>query len=297
MSTPTRPTTWSTAGYPSAQLPAAAELPQTLYGSPDYQPLLNGAAINEADYSTYANVASQQTGLTGQGVTVGILSDSFNNLGGYATDVKTGDLPPNVDILQEGPTTGEDEGRGMAQNIYHIAPGAGLAFATGFGTTQQFATNVKALANTAGAKVIVDDVRTLDDPYFQPGLISQAINTVTAQGVSYFSSADNEANHGYLSNFRGAAGTVTGLGTGRSRISTAPAARACFCPSPSTSPARQTPRSSASSLTSPRHPRKPLGGLAQPRRSTSISWTAAATSSPREPPTTLPAALRSRSSK
>ena len=174
---------------------------------------LDGAAINEADYSTFANVATAQTGLTGTGVTVGVLSDSFNNLGGYATDVSTGDLPPNVDILAEG-TGGEDEGRAMAQNIYHIAPGANLAFATGFGTAQQFGQNIDALANTAGAKVIVDDVRSLDDPYFQPGLVSQAIDQVTSQGVSYFSSADNEADHGYLSNFREAAGTVTGLGAG-----------------------------------------------------------------------------------
>ena len=201
-------------GYlPINELPAAAELPETLSGQPAYKPELAGAAINEANFSTFANVASTQTGLNGKGVTVGVLSDSFNNLGGYATDVSTGDLPPNVNILQEG-TGGEDEGRAMAQNIYHIAPGAGLAFATGFGTAQQFATNIEALANTAGAKVIADDVRTLADPYFQPGLISQAINQVTSQGVSYFSSADNEADHGYLSNWRGASGTVTGLGTG-----------------------------------------------------------------------------------
>jgi hypothetical protein len=197
---------------PISALPAAAELPQTLYGSPDYLPYNNNAAINEAVYSTFANVAAQQTGLTGAGVTVGVLSDSFNNLGGYATDVKTGDLPPNVSILQEG-TGGEDEGRAMAQNIYHIAPGAGLAFATAFGTTAQFAQNIQALANTAGAKVIVDDVKTPDDPFFQPGLISQAINTVTAQGVSYFSSAGNQADHGYLSNFRGVTGTVNIGGT------------------------------------------------------------------------------------
>ena len=79
---------------PINELPAAAELPQTRSGQPDYQTgRSTGAAINEADYSTFANVASQQTGLTGAGVTVGVLSDSFNNLGGYATDVSTGDLP------------------------------------------------------------------------------------------------------------------------------------------------------------------------------------------------------------
>ena len=146
---------------------------------------------------------------------MGIISDSFNNLNGYATDVKTGDLPSNVNVLQDQTSGGTDEGRAMAQNVYHIAPGAGLAFATGFGTTQQFANNIEALANIAGAKVIVDDLRTLDDPYFQPGLVSQAIDQVTSQGVTYFSAASNEADHGYLSNFRAATGTVgTGIGPG-----------------------------------------------------------------------------------
>ena len=35
-----------------------------------------------------------------------------------------------------------------------------------------------------------------------------------SSGVPYFSSADNEADHGYLSTFRGVDGTVTGLGSG-----------------------------------------------------------------------------------
>ena len=77
--------------------------------------------------------------------------------------------------------------------------------------------NIEALANTAGAKVIVDDLSTLNDPYFQPGLISQAIDQVTSQEVTYFSAAGNQANSGYLSNFRAATGTVgtgTGPGTG-----------------------------------------------------------------------------------
>ena len=37
---------------------------------------------------------------------------------------------------------------------------------------------------------------------------------MTAQGVTYFSSAGNEANNGYLSTFRPASTSVTGIGTG-----------------------------------------------------------------------------------
>ena len=201
-------------GYlPINELPAAAQLPQTLSGQLDLKQVSYQAAINEANYSTFANVASTQFKLNGSGVTVGVISDSFNDLGGYAADVASGDLPANVNILSDG-TGLDDEGRAMAQNIYHIAPGAGLAFSTSTPDDQAFANSITSLANTAGAKVIVDDVGSSTDPYFQPGLITQAVDQVTSQGVTYLSAAGNEANHGYLSNFRAATGTVTGVGTG-----------------------------------------------------------------------------------
>jgi hypothetical protein len=200
---------------PINELPTAAELPQILSGQPNLKPVTYGAAINEADYSTFANVASTQFNLNGSGVTVGVISNSFNNLGGYATDISTGDLPTGVNILQDLPSGGDDEGRAMAQNIYHIAPGAGLAYATGALSDASFGQNIVNLANTAGAKVIVDDLGTSSDPFFQPGYITQGINQVVSQGVTYLSAAGNEADHGYLSNFRGVNGTVTGLGAGR----------------------------------------------------------------------------------
>ncbi len=43
-----------------------------------------------------------------------------------------------------------------------------------------------------GAKVIVDDVIYLDEPFFQDGPIAAAVNDVTAAGVSYFSAAGND---------------------------------------------------------------------------------------------------------
>ncbi|MGZ3470762.1 MAG: S8 family serine peptidase, partial [Isosphaeraceae bacterium] len=216
----TNPTDGLVDGWlPINELPAAAQLPQTMSGQPDMRDVTYQAAINEADYSTFANVASQHTGLTGAGVTVGVISDSFNNQGGYAADVASGDLPSNVDVLAEATAADkgypfDDEGRAMAQNIHHIAPGASLAFTTGEPDSQVMAQNILKLANTAGAKVIVDDLGLPDEPFFQPGLVTQAINTVTSQGVTYLSAAGNEADQGYLSNFRAATGTVTGVGTG-----------------------------------------------------------------------------------
>ena len=202
---------------PISQLPAAAQLPDVLSGRPVYKPITNqaGIAINQAEFSTFANVARQQFGLTGSGVTVGILSDSFDNLGSYVQDINTGDLPSGINILEDLPSGGSDEGRAMAQNVHKIAPGANLAFATAFTGLLGFADNIRDLFNQAGARVIVDDVSYSNDPFFQPGLVSQAIDQITAQGGVYFSSAANQAQAGYLSNFRGSLGTVTGVGTGR----------------------------------------------------------------------------------
>ena len=39
--------------------------------------------------------------------------------------------------------------------------------------------------------MIVDDVVYFDEPMFQDGLISQAINDVTADGVAYFTRGNN----------------------------------------------------------------------------------------------------------
>ena len=204
---------------PINDLPTVAELPQLESGSPVTIPYSSaGKAINEAGYTMQANLVTQNDGLTGTGATVGIVSTSFNNLGGYAADVASGDLPSNVNIVADvppgtSPTIGTDEGRGMAQNVYHIASGANLAFATGEGGDMAMAQNITALAN-AGSNIIVDDLTYTDDPMFQPGLISQAVQSVVSQNVTYFSAAANAADDGYLSNFRSASGTVTGVGTG-----------------------------------------------------------------------------------
>ncbi len=67
----------------------------------------------------------------------------------------------------------------MLENIHDIAPGASLAFATAGGSaSSRSARTSLALANTAGANIIADDVGYPDEPMFQDGLIAQAIDTV-----------------------------------------------------------------------------------------------------------------------
>ena len=203
---------------PITALPTVAELPQTLYGSPDYKPTLyyQGVANNEGDAALKADAASTTYGVTGAGVTVGVLSDSVSQYaGGLADSYKTGDLSSSnpVKVIQDGPAGSTDEGRAMLENIHDIAPGANLAFATaanGELSTQQ---NIVALAN-AGAKVICDDVGYLDEPFFQDGFIAQGIDTVVAKGSTYFSAEGNAANAGYLSTFRATSASVASLGSG-----------------------------------------------------------------------------------
>ena len=95
---------------------------------------------------------------TGAGMKIGVLSDSFDNLNGYATDIATGDLPAGITVLKDyGSGTGSDEGRAMMQLIADIAPDAELFFRTAFEGPIDFAVGIGELAD-AGCDVIVDDV-------------------------------------------------------------------------------------------------------------------------------------------
>lgn len=154
------------------------------------------------------------SGLDGTGVSIGVLSDSFDCLGGAATDIATADLPAGaVALLDEaGCASGTDEGRAMMQLIHDVVPGASQAFHTAFGGQATFANGIQAL-ETSGASVIVDDVTYFAEPMFQDGIIAQAVDGVaTSNNVAYFSSAGNSDNNSYESNFddSGSAGPFSG---------------------------------------------------------------------------------------
>lgn len=165
----------------------------------------SGSVVSEGDRQLRAKKARSAFGVDGSGQTVGILSDSFNQSAGAHThegkDVRTGDLPGSknpcgftarTEILDDSFTSGGiDEGRAMAQIVHDLAPGADLAFATAFTGEKAFADNIRAL-DAAGADVIVDDVVYFDEPFFQDGIVSGAVNDVTADGVTYVSAAGNE---------------------------------------------------------------------------------------------------------
>lgn len=206
---------------PISQLPTVAQMPNIVGMSPLYKAISHvGSASNQADQALFANVARTQYSVDGTGVKVGVLSDSVNQFqGGLSASVASGDLPSNVQVLVDGAAGSSDEGRAMLEQIHDIAPGASLAFSTASDPSAPgdigFANGIRALAQV-NSKVIVDDISYLDEPFYQDGIISQAItDVVNNQGVTYLSAAGNQANSGYESQFRGVNATVAGVGTGR----------------------------------------------------------------------------------
>ncbi|HEX3356039.1 MAG TPA: S8 family serine peptidase, partial [Tepidisphaeraceae bacterium] len=173
---------------------------------PIYKPLTSAGSVDsEGDAILEADRTRAATGNTGAGVTVGVLSDSYNNLGTAAADVTSGDLPSNVNVLQDNTGGGTDEGRAMLQIVHDIAPGANLAFATADISEAGFAQNIINLAKPvaqggAGANIITDDITYLDEPFFQDGPLAQAVNTaVTTYKAAYFVSAGNYDTQAYES--------------------------------------------------------------------------------------------------
>ncbi len=163
-----------------------------------------GAVRSEGDAQLSAASARSAFGVDGSGITVGILSDSFDRDSSAATrateDVASGDLPgpgspcgssAPVRTLDDTESGGSDEGRAMAQIVHDLAPGAAIDFATAFSGEIGFAANIRALA-ADGAEVIADDVVYFQEPFFQDGPVAVAVNEVAAAGASYFSAAGND---------------------------------------------------------------------------------------------------------
>ena len=184
-----------------------------LENSTSGSPVTNSGVGSGGATASQVQQALDESGLSvnGSGIKVGVLSDSFNDLGGAATDEADGALPSasNIQILKDLGSGGSDEGRAMMEIIHDIAPGASLAFYTAFNSEQDFANGILALAN-AGAKVIVDDVGYSDEPFFQNGVVAQAIQTVEAEGVTYVTAAGNDGSNGYQAAWSTTSGTFDG---------------------------------------------------------------------------------------
>lgn len=162
-----------------------------------------GSVTTEGDQGTRSDIARSTFDVNGSGVSVGVISDSFNCLGGAATDIASGDLPDNFVILQEAlDCEGKlDEGRALMQIVHDIAPGAKLVFRSSANGSAGLANAVLELAD-AGCDVIIDDASIPTSSWFQHGPVARAVQTVEAAGVVHVSAAGNEGRLSYDSEFR-----------------------------------------------------------------------------------------------
>ncbi|NTW26077.1 MAG: S8 family serine peptidase, partial [Lentimicrobium sp.] len=203
--------------FPIANLLSLNNLPLLLLQArPVYPALTNsGIVTSQGDLSMRSSTARSAFSLTGTGVKIGVLSDSYNSISGNpaADDVSRGDLPgPGnsvnslpVGVLKEYPFgTRSDEGRAMLQIVHDIAPAAELAFRSGFVTAGDFANGIIELQQ-AGCDIIVDDITYISEPFFRDGVVAKAVDSVTSLGVAYFSAAGNYGSKSYQGTFNPAA--------------------------------------------------------------------------------------------
>jgi hypothetical protein len=171
-------------------------------------------------------------GIIGRNITVGIVSDSFDgaaNVPRASVGVAAGDLPgpgnpdgytqPVVVLNDDNSSDSTDEGRGMAEIVHDIAPGAKIAFAACGPTQTSMAASIRSLRTSSQAvcDIIVDDIGFSDEPFFSDGILSQAIddvvtsNSLPGKKVAFFSASGNSDNHSYAADAN-IISTATGAG-------------------------------------------------------------------------------------
>ena len=184
---------------PVRAIDAAGELDSLQYLRPEWA--VSSAVQGQGDKAIGADIARTTFGVTGAGVKVGVLSDSFGCRGSSEGEF------PDVQVLKEGPceiSVDEngpiDEGRAMIEHIADVAPAATPLFRTAKLGPVDFADGIRELRD-AGARVIVDDIGYPAEPWFRDGVVAQAVDEVVAEGVSYFSAAGNAADAAYQAPF------------------------------------------------------------------------------------------------
>lgn len=195
----------------------AADPTNPYYSAPSQGIVWAGSVTSQADPVMNADAARFNFGVNGAGIKIGVISDSYNTLGGEAGGIASGDLPglgnPNafatpVSVVKDD-VVGTDEGRAMIELIHDLAPGAEILFHSAFNNpVAAGASPSTTIANAidglrqAGADIIVDDVGILSAAKYQDGAAAQAVNRAFAAGIPYFSSAGNNDTNAYESNHK-----------------------------------------------------------------------------------------------
>lgn len=183
---------------PFYALEAVAKLDTVSYlHAPDYS-VSADMTVSEGDTLLQADRAREVFDLDGSGVKVAVVSDGVDSL---AQAQALGELP-EVKVLRPGHG---DEGTAMLELVHDLAPGASLAFTTGFNTSLEMIAHLEELTQYAfggsGVDVIVDDIMYLGQPAFEDGPLAKTIADIVASGVTYITSAGNWAEKFYRATF------------------------------------------------------------------------------------------------
>lgn len=150
----------------------------------------------EGDYLLGTKEYRNSTGLTGKGITVGVISDGVDGLSDLIT---AGELPP-VKVLSN--KVGGDEGTAMLQIIHDIAPDATLMFHDRGSSQIEYVHALDQLIIN-GSQIICDDI-TYVEPFFEDGYVSQnIIDRILSYNILYVTAAGNFAKEHYQAPFTG----------------------------------------------------------------------------------------------
>jgi len=170
-----------------------------------------GKVTTQGVPAMYVDLARIESGLDGSGVSVGVISDSFNCFAESddpeklqrtaELDKASGDLPADAYALEEANDCffRVDEGRALMQIVHDIAPRAKLVFYPGGNGLASTVNGIGRLINDAKVDIIVDDTVLGSETFFQNSLIAQAIKQATDQGVCYITAIGNSGRNAYQS--------------------------------------------------------------------------------------------------
>ena len=221
-----------TVRLPLAQAAAVAKIPGVFSVLVAHGPRPRIGQVTSQGVSALHADAVQANGYEGRGITVGVISNSYDvatdQSVGYpvtthaADDILTGDLPgpgnPDgyttpVYVIEDGSTDpsqeNDDEGRAMLQIVHDMAPAASLAFCTSGESQTTFAENIERLRTNPNvhADIIVDDIGFDDEPFFSDSIVAQAVDDVVTstslagRPVLYYSAAGNDGDVSYSATF------------------------------------------------------------------------------------------------
>eukprot|EP00276_Gloeochaete_wittrockiana_P011473 CAMPEP_0184652154 /NCGR_PEP_ID=MMETSP0308-20130426/9847_1 /TAXON_ID=38269 /ORGANISM="Gloeochaete witrockiana, Strain SAG 46.84" /LENGTH=658 /DNA_ID=CAMNT_0027086861 /DNA_START=26 /DNA_END=1998 /DNA_ORIENTATION=+ len=188
---------------PISMVPRASQLPGV------FSMLLGQEPEFSSEFSTKPSIGTMQmerlnSKYDGTGVTLAVLSSSYDAMNAAKADVKKGNLPGQgnphghkqpVFVLDDLKTftSGNDEGRAMLQVVHSIAPKSKLCFCTGY-KRKSITLFAKRIVDLAGppcnAKIMIDDVGYPDNPFIE-AVSANSVEAIYRKGVFYFSAAGN----------------------------------------------------------------------------------------------------------